>query len=414
MTREHPSLDEFVAARGTRSCVSPFRADRRDLHQAEDLVQNALAKIMGRWDRICLGGHPEAYLRRVVVTGVSVVPPAAVVDGGHHLGGTGSRRRRSTASLLRCAGRGVAADRLIPAEAAAMRCSRCATSRTGRSNRSLQRANAAPGQSARRPRAPWRTTFGMQLGRQSGPSAVRDVEDGALHPRRTHSGGPFRQRAGGSGTGERRSSSLVRALVGVGVAPRLAMAAVSVSPPRSAVITPIVGDLATDHADPPSCHGLSSPPPAGPASPGQTVGRSAVHCRPTHAQLLTVAGRCRIQQPRRSPDQIAATAALRDGSAYGVVAASCRTARTPLLDPAVSRPSPSSTRPADRSTSRSGPTRATSGENVRPDLAFCGGRRALGFAWTGSWCGRRRPRSCHTGCASPSASRTPEPHLHRL
>lgn len=39
-----------------------------DGHRAEDLVQAALAKVWRRWDRICRGGNPEAYLHRVIVS----------------------------------------------------------------------------------------------------------------------------------------------------------------------------------------------------------------------------------------------------------------------------------------------------------------------------------------------------------
>jgi RNA polymerase sigma-70 factor (sigma-E family) len=89
------SLDVFVAARGDALVRFAYVLTGGDLHQAEDLVQNALAKVMARWERICAGGQPEAYLRRVVVTGylsqrrrrasteliTSVVPDRAAVDG---------------------------------------------------------------------------------------------------------------------------------------------------------------------------------------------------------------------------------------------------------------------------------------------------------------------------------------------
>ncbi|HWC44593.1 MAG TPA: SigE family RNA polymerase sigma factor [Casimicrobiaceae bacterium] len=69
MTRDQPSLDEFVAARGDALVRFAYVLTGGDLHQAEDLVQSALAKVLGRWSRICAGGQPEAYLRRAVVTG---------------------------------------------------------------------------------------------------------------------------------------------------------------------------------------------------------------------------------------------------------------------------------------------------------------------------------------------------------
>lgn len=62
-----PSLEGFVTARGPALVRFAYVLTGGDAHRAEDLVQSALAKVIGRWARICRGGHPEAYLRRVVV-----------------------------------------------------------------------------------------------------------------------------------------------------------------------------------------------------------------------------------------------------------------------------------------------------------------------------------------------------------
>jgi len=39
-----------------------------DWHLADDLVQDALAKVYPRWRRIARSGDPDAYMRRVLVT----------------------------------------------------------------------------------------------------------------------------------------------------------------------------------------------------------------------------------------------------------------------------------------------------------------------------------------------------------
>jgi RNA polymerase sigma-70 factor (sigma-E family) len=38
-----------------------------DAHLAEDLVQTALVKVMGRWDQVAAGGDPHAYVRKVML-----------------------------------------------------------------------------------------------------------------------------------------------------------------------------------------------------------------------------------------------------------------------------------------------------------------------------------------------------------
>lgn len=36
-------------------------------HDAEDLLQTALARLMGVWDRVSVSGEPDGYLRKVLV-----------------------------------------------------------------------------------------------------------------------------------------------------------------------------------------------------------------------------------------------------------------------------------------------------------------------------------------------------------
>lgn len=62
------SIEEFVAARGQALVRFAYVLCAGDAQRAEDLVQAALAKVLRRWDRICAGGQPEAYLQRVIVT----------------------------------------------------------------------------------------------------------------------------------------------------------------------------------------------------------------------------------------------------------------------------------------------------------------------------------------------------------
>ncbi|MDA0632399.1 SigE family RNA polymerase sigma factor [Nonomuraea sp. MCN248] len=38
-----------------------------DAHQAEDLLQNVLLKVLGRWSRLARVEHPEAYARKALV-----------------------------------------------------------------------------------------------------------------------------------------------------------------------------------------------------------------------------------------------------------------------------------------------------------------------------------------------------------
>jgi RNA polymerase sigma-70 factor (sigma-E family) len=65
-----PALDfaEFVVARGP-TLVRLARGLLRDPHQAEDVVQDVLAKALLHWPRISRVDAPEAYVRRMVING---------------------------------------------------------------------------------------------------------------------------------------------------------------------------------------------------------------------------------------------------------------------------------------------------------------------------------------------------------
>jgi RNA polymerase sigma-70 factor (sigma-E family) len=60
-------FEEFVVARGAALLRTAFllTADR---HLAEDVVQEALSRVVGRWSRIAGAGDPEPYVRRVIYT----------------------------------------------------------------------------------------------------------------------------------------------------------------------------------------------------------------------------------------------------------------------------------------------------------------------------------------------------------
>ncbi|GIF67483.1 hypothetical protein Ais01nite_55180 [Asanoa ishikariensis] len=58
---------EFVAARSDALLRSAWLLTG-DTGRAEDLLQTVLATVWGRWPRIVAGGHPEAYVRRVLFT----------------------------------------------------------------------------------------------------------------------------------------------------------------------------------------------------------------------------------------------------------------------------------------------------------------------------------------------------------
>jgi RNA polymerase sigma-70 factor (sigma-E family) len=57
----------FVAERSARLLRTAWLLTG-DAGRAEDLLQTALAVVWPKWKRIVDGGHPEAYVRRVLVT----------------------------------------------------------------------------------------------------------------------------------------------------------------------------------------------------------------------------------------------------------------------------------------------------------------------------------------------------------
>lgn len=65
MSQELPGFDDFVAARGQALYRSAYLLTG-DAHEAQDLVQSALLKVVPKWGRI--HAEPEAYVRRVLYT----------------------------------------------------------------------------------------------------------------------------------------------------------------------------------------------------------------------------------------------------------------------------------------------------------------------------------------------------------
>ncbi|MFG2311669.1 SigE family RNA polymerase sigma factor [Streptomyces sp. NPDC048566] len=57
------SFKEFVASRSSALLKTAVLLSGGDRHTAEDLLQNALIKVAGHWNRI---EEPEAYVRRVL------------------------------------------------------------------------------------------------------------------------------------------------------------------------------------------------------------------------------------------------------------------------------------------------------------------------------------------------------------
>lgn len=57
--------DEFLAARGPALLRTAYLICG-DRHQAEDLFQNAMARLLVHWPRVA-SGDPEAYVRRILV-----------------------------------------------------------------------------------------------------------------------------------------------------------------------------------------------------------------------------------------------------------------------------------------------------------------------------------------------------------
>jgi RNA polymerase sigma-70 factor (sigma-E family) len=74
-------FEAYVAARGQELLRFAFVLTRHR-ETAEDVVQSALADAFRHWARVSRADHPEAYLRRMIVTTY-----------------LGSRRRRSTAEV---------------------------------------------------------------------------------------------------------------------------------------------------------------------------------------------------------------------------------------------------------------------------------------------------------------------------
>jgi RNA polymerase sigma-70 factor (ECF subfamily) len=84
--------DEFLAARGPALLRTAYLICG-DRHQAEDLFQNAMARLLVHWSRVA-SGDPEAYVRRILInstinwwqrlrareTSVEVVPERAGAD----------------------------------------------------------------------------------------------------------------------------------------------------------------------------------------------------------------------------------------------------------------------------------------------------------------------------------------------
>ncbi|MDI6103045.1 SigE family RNA polymerase sigma factor [Actinoplanes sp. NEAU-A12] len=65
----HQDFRDFVRGRGLALSRFAFFLTGNDA-DAEDLVQEALAKTVMRWDRIVVGGQPEAYVRKVMLNHV--------------------------------------------------------------------------------------------------------------------------------------------------------------------------------------------------------------------------------------------------------------------------------------------------------------------------------------------------------
>jgi RNA polymerase sigma-70 factor (sigma-E family) len=67
MAEEDADFAAFVAARGP-ALLRLAVLLTADAEAAQDLVQDALVKVLPRWSRIAAGGNPEAYLRAVIRT----------------------------------------------------------------------------------------------------------------------------------------------------------------------------------------------------------------------------------------------------------------------------------------------------------------------------------------------------------
>ena len=60
------TVEEFIASRGP-ALVRLARGLLKDPHNAEDVVQDVLAKVWASWSRIERADDPDAYVRRMVV-----------------------------------------------------------------------------------------------------------------------------------------------------------------------------------------------------------------------------------------------------------------------------------------------------------------------------------------------------------
>lgn len=63
------SFEAFVAARGPALLRTAWLLTG-DRQLAEDVVQEALSRVVGRWGHLVRGGDPEAYVRRAVYNAV--------------------------------------------------------------------------------------------------------------------------------------------------------------------------------------------------------------------------------------------------------------------------------------------------------------------------------------------------------
>ncbi len=60
------TFDDYVRVRGP-ALVRLARLITGDRHLGEDLVQEVLIRAYPRWSKILAGGHPDVYLRRMLV-----------------------------------------------------------------------------------------------------------------------------------------------------------------------------------------------------------------------------------------------------------------------------------------------------------------------------------------------------------
>ncbi|MFC8449412.1 SigE family RNA polymerase sigma factor [Kitasatospora sp. NPDC057223] len=65
--REPVEFPEFVAARGRHLLRTAFLLTGGDAHLAEDLVQEALGRVYGKWRRVSRLENPAGYVQTVLV-----------------------------------------------------------------------------------------------------------------------------------------------------------------------------------------------------------------------------------------------------------------------------------------------------------------------------------------------------------